>query len=319
MKMPTKELGRSGLKLPAIMFGGNVFGWTADTAASFRLLDALMDAGLNAIDTADAYSRWVPGHKGGESEAIMGVWMKERRNRDKVIVATKVGMDLGEGKSGLSARRIEYAVEASLIRLQTDYIDLYQAHKDDEATPLEETLEAFGKLVKAGKVRVLGASNYTAPRLAQALAVSEKLGLPRYESLQPHYNLVERAIFEDALGPLCRAQQVGVISYYSLASGFLSGKYRSAADAQSKARSAGVQKYLNEKGFALLKVLDAQAARLGATPAQIALAWLIARPEVTAPIASATSLEQLQDLEKAARLTLDAEAVQALDAASAGF
>ncbi len=278
-----------------------------------------MDAGLNAIDTADAYSRWVPGHKGGESEAIMGVWMKERRNRDKVIVATKVGMDLGEGKSGLSAKRIEYAVEASLIRLQTDYIDLYQAHKDDEATPLEETLEAFGKLVKAGKVRVLGASNYTAPRLAQALAVSEKLGLPRYESLQPHYNLVERAIFEDALGPLCRKEQVGVISYYSLASGFLSGKYRSAADAQNKARSGGVQKYLTEKGFALLKVLDAQAARLGATPAQIALAWLIARPEVTAPIASATSLEQLQDLEKAARLTLDEEAVRALDAASTGF
>jgi aryl-alcohol dehydrogenase-like predicted oxidoreductase len=317
--MQMKELGRSGLKLPSIMFGGNVFGWTADTATSFRLLDALLDAGLNAIDTADAYSRWAPGHKGGESEAILGVWMKERKNRDKVIVATKVGMDLGEGKSGLSAKRIEYAVEASLIRLQTDYIDLYQAHKDDEATPLEETLEAFGKLVKAGKVRVLGASNYTASRLSQALAVSEKLGLPRYESLQPHYNLAERAIFEDALGPLCREQQVGVISYYSLASGFLSGKYRSAADAQNKARSAGVQKYLNEKGFALLKVLDAQAARLNATPAQIALAWLIARPAVTAPIASATSHEQLQDLVKASRLNLDAEAIQALDAASAGF
>ncbi|HTJ89243.1 MAG TPA: aldo/keto reductase [Acidocella sp.] len=317
--MRTKELGRSGLRLPSIMFGGNVLGWTADTATSFRLLDALMDAGLNAIDTADAYSRWAPGHKGGESEAIIGVWMKERKNRDKVIVATKVGMDLGEGKSGLSAKRIEYAVEASLIRLQTDYIDLYQAHKDDEATPLEETLEAFGKLVKAGKVRVLGASNYTAPRLRKALEVSERLGLPRYESLQPHYNLAERAIFEDELGPLCREQQVGVITYYSLASGFLSGKYRSAADAQNKPRSAGVQKYLNEKGFALLKVLDAQAARLKATPAQIALAWLIARPEVTAPIASATSLEQLQDLAKASRLSLDAEAIQALDTASAGF
>ncbi len=207
--MQMKELGRSGLKLPSIMFGANVFGWTADTAASFRLLDALLDVGLNAIDTADAYSRWVPGHKGGESEAIMGVWMKERKNRDKVIIATKVGMDLGAGKSGLSAKRIEYAVEASLIRLQTDYIDLYQAHKDDEATPLEETLEAFGKLVKAGKVRVLGASNYTAPRLAEALAVSEKLGLPRYKSLQPHYNLAERAIFEDELGPFCRETAAG--------------------------------------------------------------------------------------------------------------
>ncbi len=315
--MQTKELGKSGLHLPPIMFGGNVFGWTADTATSFRLLDALMDAGLNAIDTADAYSRWAPGHKGGESEAIMGVWMKERKNRDKVVVATKVGMDLGEGKSGLSAKRIEYAVEASLIRLQTDYIDLYQAHKDDEATPLEETLEAFGRLVKAGKVRVLGASNYSAARLRQALEVSRKLGLPRYELLQPLYNLVERPVFEDELGPLCLEQKIGVINYYSLASGFLTGKYRSAADAQDKARSAGVQKYLNEKGFALLKVLDAQAARLNASPAQLALAWLIARPEVTAPIASATSVAQLQDLVQAAMLTLDSEAIQALDAASA--
>src|ERR1700722_6588179 len=209
--MPMKELGRSGLKLPSIMFGGNVFGWTADTAASFRLLDALMEAGLNAIDTADAYSRWVPGHQGGESEAIMGVWMKERGNRDKVIVATKVGMDLAPGKSGLSKARIKYAVEASLIRLQTDYIDLYQAHQDDEATPLEETLSAFAELIKEGKVRAIGASNYTARRLKEALEMSTRLGLPRYESLQPHYNLVERAIFEDELGPLCLEEDVGVI------------------------------------------------------------------------------------------------------------
>src|SRR5271168_329290 len=241
--MQTKELGKSSISLPPIMFGGNVFGWTANTAESFKLLDALLEAGLNAIDTADAYSRWVPGHKGGESEAILGVWMKERKNRDKVFVATKVGMDLGEGKSGLSAKRIEYAVEASLIRLQTDYIDLYQAHKDDEATPLEETLEAFGRLVKAGKVRAIGASNYTAARLKQALDVSKQLGLPRFESLQPHYNLVERPIFEDDLGPLCQAEGLGVINYYGLASGFLTGKYRSEADFSGKARGGAVKQY----------------------------------------------------------------------------
>jgi aryl-alcohol dehydrogenase-like predicted oxidoreductase len=312
----TRQLGRSGIFLPPIMFGGNVFGWTADTATSFRLLDALMEAGLNAIDTADAYSRWVPGHAGGESEAIIGVWMKERRNRNKVIVATKVGMDLGPGKSGLSAQRIRYAVEASLIRLQTDVIDLYQAHKDDEATPLEETVAAFGELVKEGKVRAVGASNYTAPRLRAALEVAGKLGVARYESLQPHYNLAERAIFEDALGPLCVEAGLGVINYYSLASGFLTGKYRSEADAQGRARAAGVKKYLNARGFGIVAALDAQAARLGATPAQVALAWLIARPEVTAPIASATSVAQLDDLVKAATLRLDGEAVAALDAAS---
>jgi len=315
--MRAKQLGRSGIHLPPIMFGGNVFGWTADTAASFKLLDALVDSGLNAIDTADAYSRWVPGHAGGESEAIIGVWMKERRNRDKLIIATKVGMDLGPGKSGLGKARITAAVEASLTRLQTDVIDLYQAHRDDEGTPLEETLEAFGALIKAGKVRAIGASNYTAPRLQAALAVSAKHGLPRYESLQPLYNLVERQAFEAELGPLCLAEGLGVINYYALSAGFLTGKYRREADLSQSARGGGVKKYLNAKGLGVLAALDAQAARLNATPAQLAIAWLIARPEITAPIASATSLAQLDDLVKAATLELDAEAIAALDAASA--
>jgi aryl-alcohol dehydrogenase-like predicted oxidoreductase len=314
--MLKKELGKSGIMLPPVMFGGNVFGWTADVAMSFKLLDALTEAGLNAIDTADAYSRWVPGHAGGESEAIIGTWLKERRNRDKVIIATKVGMDLGPGKSGLSKARIKYAVEASLIRLQTDYIDLYQAHKDDEATPLEETLAAFAELIKEGKVRAIGASNYTARRLKDALATSARLGLPRFESLQPHYNLAERAIFEDELGPLCLAEGVGVINYYALASGFLTGKYRSEADFADKARGAATKKYLNPKGLGILAALDAQAARLKASPAQLALAWLIARPGITAPIASATSLAQLDELAKAATLKLDAQAIAALDKAS---
>jgi aryl-alcohol dehydrogenase-like predicted oxidoreductase len=315
--LPRKQLGRSDIFLPPIVLGGNVFGWTVDAATSFTLLDAALDHGLHAIDTADAYSRWVPGHAGGESEAILGVWMKERRNRDKLIIATKVGMDLGPGKTGLSKARITYAVEASLIRLQTDYIDLYQAHKDDEATPLEETLSAFADLIKAGKVRAIGASNYTAPRLRAALDVSKANNLPRYESLQPLYNLMERPVFETELEPLCIAEGIGVINYYALAAGFLTGKYRSEADFAKSPRGAGVKKYLNDKGKRVLAALDAQAARLGATPAQVALAWNIARPGITAPIASATSLAQLTVLAQAAALKLDATAVAALDAASA--
>jgi aryl-alcohol dehydrogenase-like predicted oxidoreductase len=314
--MLKKELGKSGIMLPPVMFGGNVFGWTADVAMSFKLLDALMEAGLNAIDTADVYSRWLPGHTGGESEAIIGTWLKERRNRDTVIIATKVGMDLGPGKSGLSKAWIKSAVEASLIRLQTDYIDLYQAHKDDEATSLEETLSAFADLIKEGKVRAIGASNYTTHRLKEALETSAKLGLPRYESLQPHYNLVERATFEDELGPLCLEENIGVINYYALAAGFLTGKYRSEADFANKARGGAVKKYLNPKGLGVLAALDEQAARLQASPAQLALAWLIARPEVTAPIASATNLAQLDELVKASVLKLDAQAIAALDKAS---
>jgi aryl-alcohol dehydrogenase-like predicted oxidoreductase len=314
--MQHRPLGRSGIDIPPIMFGGNVFGWTADVAMSFRLLDELVDLGLTAIDTADAYSRWVPGHAGGESEAIIGVWMKERGNRNKLTIATKVGLDLGPGKSGLSKARITAAVEASLIRLQTDVIDLYQAHTDDAATPLAETLAAFADLIKAGKVRAIGASNYTAARLEQALQVSRTNGLPRYESLQPHYNLVERAGFEAELAPLCRREEIGVISYFSLASGFLTGKYAGKAQAAGRARARGVDKYFNPQGERVLAVLREQAARLSATPAQLALAWLIARPGITAPIASATSPAQLQDLAATARLELDAEAIAALDTAS---
>lgn len=315
--MHAKPLGNSGLKLPPIMFGGNVFGWTADPVTSFKLLDALLDAGLNAIDTADVYSRFAPGNSGGESEAIIGVWLKNRGGRDKVIIASKCGLDMGPVKGqGLSKAHIMAAVEDSLVRLQTDYIDLYQAHRDDEATTLEETMQAFGVLVKQGKVRAIGASNYSAPRLAEALAVSNKLGLPRFESLQPLYNLVERDAFEGELEQLCASQNIGVINYYSLAAGFLTGKYSAGSDVTNVARGRSVQKYFTPKGFAVVDALRAQAERLHATPAQVALAWLIARPAITAPIASATSLEQLDDLVKAARLTLDAEAIEALNTAS---
>ncbi len=315
--MELRELGKSGVLVPPVVFGANVFGWTADAVMSFRLLDALMAAGLNAIDTADAYSRWVPGHTGGESEAIIGVWLKQRGGRDKVVIATKVGLDLGPGRSGLSKPRIVAAVEESLIRLQTDYIDLYQAHRDDEQTPLEETLEAFAGLIKAGKVRAIGASNYSCARLKAALEVSAAQGLPRYESLQPHYNLMERKSFEYELGPFCLAQRVGVINYYALAAGFLTGKYRSEADFSKSKRGAGMKKYFSDRGKRVLGALDSVSARFGVTPAQVAVAWLIARPAVTAPIASATSLEQLGELVKAAALRLDDDAMAELDDASA--
>jgi aryl-alcohol dehydrogenase-like predicted oxidoreductase len=314
--MQKRSLGRSGLAVPPVIFGGNVLGWTADKSASFRLLDALVEAGLNAVDTADVYSAWAPGHTGGESEAIIGEWMRARGRRQDILVLTKVGMEMpGRGK-GLSAGWIARAVEDSLRRLGTDVIDLYQAHRDDEATPLEETLGAFARLIKQGKVRAIGASNYAAPRLKAALETSARLGLPRYESLQPHYNLMERGI-EAELLPLCREHGLGVISYYALAGGFLSGKYRSEADLSKSVRGArGAGQYLNARGMRVLAALDAVAARLHATPAQVALAWQIARPGITAPIASATGPEQLQDLLKAATLTLDREAVEALDAAS---
>jgi len=315
--LPRRTLGRSSIDLPPLMFGGNVFGWTADEATSFTLLDALLDAGLNAIDTADVYSRWAPGHAGGESETVIGAWLAARGVRDRVIIATKVGMDMGNGKAGLSKTWIVRAVEDSLRRLKTDYIDLYQAHQDDRATPLEETLEAFAGLIEQGKVRAIGASNYTAPRLQEALEVSERHGLPRYESLQPHYNLVERKIFEDGLEPLCVSAGLGVINYYALAAGFLTGKYRSEADLAKSPRGQGVAKYLDDRGKRILAALDDAAKKLGATPAQIAIAWLIARPSITAPIASATAVDQLHDLVNAARLQLDAETVTALDRASA--
>ncbi|HEY0522982.1 MAG TPA: aldo/keto reductase [Stellaceae bacterium] len=316
--MEKRRIGRSDLMVPPLCFGGNVFGWTANEATSFALLDALVAAGFTFIDTADVYSAWAPGNKGGESEAIIGKWMKARGNRDHVVIATKVGLEMGPGKKGLSPAYIRAAVEDSLRRLQTDYIDLYQAHRDDPDTPLEETLDAFAGLVKDGKVRAIGASNYTATRLAEALAISERKGTPRYESLQPEYNLFDRAGYEAGLEPLCREKGLGVISYYSLASGFLTGKYRSERDAGKSVRGGKiVGQYLNDRGFRILAALDEVAARYNATQAQVALAWLIARPSITAPIASATTTAQLDELIGATRLRLDHDAIEALDRASA--
>ena len=315
--MNFRALGRSGLQVSPICFGGNVFGWTADEATSFSLLDAWVDAGMNFVDTADVYSRWVPGHTGGESETIIGKWLARSGKRDKIVLATKVGKPMGDAKVGLAPAYIRSAVEASLKRLQTDVIDLYQSHDDDATVPLADTLGAYAELIEAGKVRAIGASNFSAPRLAEALAVSAKLGLPRYESLQPLYNLVERPAYEAELEAVCVQNGLGVINFFALASGFLSGKYRSEADLGKSARGQGVKKYLNPKGLAVLDALDAVSERLNATPAQVALAWQIARPGITAPIASATSLAQLEGLVAAARLKLDTDAIRAIDAASA--
>ena len=315
--MNFRALGRSGLQVSPICFGGNVFGWTADEATSFSLLDAWVDAGMNFVDTADVYSRWVPGHTGGESETIIGKWLARSGKRDKIVLATKVGKPMGDAKVGLAPAYIRSAVEASLKRLQTDVIDLYQSHDDDATVPLADTLGAYAELIEAGKVRAIGASNFSAPRLAEALAVSAKLGLPRYESLQPLYNLVERPAYEAELESVCMQNGLGVINFFALASGFLSGKYRSEADLGKSARGQGVKKYLNPKGLAVLHALDAVSERLNATPAQVALAGQIARPGITAPIASATSLAQLEGLVAAARLKLDTDAIRAIDAASA--
>lgn len=314
--MEKRQLGQSSLHVCPITFGGNVFGWTADQAMSFKLLDAFVAAGFNFIDSADVYSRWHPGNKGGESETIIGDWLKARGGREKVIIATKLGIEMAPGKKGLSREYMMQAVEDSLRRLRTDYIDLYQSHRDDPETPIEETLSAYADLIRQGKVREIGASNYSAPRLAEALKVSTEKGLPRYQSLQPQYSLVERADFEGPLEALCLKEKIGVIGYYSLASGFLTGKYHSRADASGRARGSRVEKYLNEYGFGVIAALDDVAKRYGAKPVQIALAWLIARPSVTAPIASATNLDQLAELLKAAEIKLDAAAIQQIDAAS---
>jgi aryl-alcohol dehydrogenase-like predicted oxidoreductase len=315
--MDTRSLGRSGLQVSRIAFGGNVFGWTVDEATSFSLLDAWVDAGMNFIDTADVYSRWVPGHTGGESETIIGKWLAKSGKRDQIVLATKVGKDMGDGKVGLSAAYIRQAVDASLKRLQTDRIDLYQSHDDDQKTPLEETLTAFADLIADGKVRAIGASNYTAPRLREALDTSDRLDIPRYESLQPLYNLMERPAYEAELMPLCLERDVGVINFYALASGFLTGKYRSEADLGKSARGAGVKKYLTDKGMAVLKALDEVAEAHGSTPARVALAWQIARPGITAPIASATSVAQLQELVEATRLKLGHDEMSKIEQASA--
>ncbi len=311
-----RKLGNSGLTVAPLCLGGNVFGWTIEEAASFEILDAFVDAGLNFVDTADIYSKWKPGNHGGESETVIGKWLKRSGKREKVVIATKVGMEMAADKKGLSKAYIQRAVEDSLKRLQTDYIDLYQSHQDDPGTPLEETLETYGELMKQGKVRAIGASNYTAARLTEALQVSRERGLARYESLQPHYNLYDRAEYEETLEPVCEANGLGVISYFSLASGFLTGKYRTEADFSKSARGGGMKKYLNDRGLRILKALDEVAGELHATPARVALAWLIARPSVTAPIASATNLSQLKDLVEAIRLRLDAEAIGKLDRAS---
>ena len=316
--MEQRRLGRSGILVPPLCFGGYVFGWTADEATSFRLLDALTEAGFNFIDTADVYSRWARGHAGGESETVIGKWMKARANRSSLVIATKVGSDMGQGQVSLKPDYIRTAVEASLTRLQTDYIDLYQSHYDDPETPFEDVLGAYEELIKAGKVRVIGASNLTAPRLFEALAVSAREKLPRYETLQPEYNLCERAGFEAELEPICRGNGLGVITYFSLAAGFLTGKYRTAADAQKSVRGKGVvDKYLNERGLRILAVLDDISAAHGASPTQVSLAWIMARPSVTAPIASASKVEQLGELIKAASLTLTSGEISRLDAASA--
>ncbi len=315
--MQQRPLGRSGLTVAPLAFGGNVFGWTTDEATSFSLLDAFVDAGFNLVDTADVYSRWAPGHAGGESETVIGNWLKRSGKRHDVVIATKVGMDMGGDDKGLSKRHIVKSVDASLKRLRTDHIDLYQSHEDDPATTFEETLETYAGLIEAGKVRAIGASNFKADRLAEALDLSERTGLPRYETLQPHYNLMERAIFEDDLEPLCVARGVGVINYFGLARGFLSGKYRSDADlGKSKARGSGVKAYLTPRGMRVLNALDVVGRRHGASPATVAIGWLIARSSITAPIASATSVAQLKDLLAAATLALQPDDIAALDEAS---
>jgi len=315
--MKKRTLGNSGLEVAPLAFGGNVFGWTVDEAAALPLLDAFVANGFNLLDTADVYPKWVPGNQGGESEAIIGNWLKRSGRRKEVLVATKVGVEMAPDRKGLSKEHILRSADESLRRLQTDYIDLYQSHRDDEATPLEETLEAYALLIKQGKVRAIGASNYSAARLVQALDVSKRLGLPRYESLQPLYNLYDRAAFEAELEPLCLREGLGVINYYSLAAGFLTGKYRSEADVAKSARAGTVKKYLNERGIRIIEALGQVAARFSSTPARVAIAWLIARPSVTAPIASATSLDQLADLVAATKLQLDDEAIELLNSASA--
>jgi aryl-alcohol dehydrogenase-like predicted oxidoreductase len=314
--MEQRELGKSGIKVSPLALGGNVFGWTVDEATGFRILDAFVDAGFNLIDTADVYSRWVSGHQGGESETLIGNWLKKSGKRSQVVLATKVGMDMGGKNKGLSRAHIRHSIEESLRRLQTERIDLYQSHTDDPETSMEETLSTYAELVREGKVRAIGASNFSGARLAEALRVSAEKDLLRYETIQPHYNLVERTKFESDLEPLCLEHKIGVISYFALASGFLTGKYRSEKDFSKSPRGQGMQKYLNERGHRILNALDEVAKQRSATPAQVSLAWLMARPSISAPIASATSIEQLQDLLKACELQLQPSEVEFLNSAS---
>lgn len=313
--MEKRRLGQSDLHLAPIMLGGNVFGWNVDEPTSFEILDAFVDGGFNAIDTSDSYSRWVQGHPGGESETIIGNWLKKSGKRDKVLIATKVGEDMGEGRS-LRKDYILRECEASLRRLKTDYIDLYQTHFDDEVTPPEETMQAYAALIATGKVRAIGASNITPARLKASLDASSEVGAPRYESLQPLYNLSDRKEFETEFEPICRREKLGVINYYSLAAGFLTGKYRSPEEgARHPGRGDRLKRYLDARGLRILKVLDAVATNHNALPAQIALAWLIAKPIITAPIVSATNRKQLSEVLKAPEITLSREEIAALDAA----
>lgn len=313
--MEKRKLGT--LEIPKLIFGTNVFGWTIDEKTSFTLLDTLFDAGLNCLDTADVYSKWAEGNKGGESETIIGKWLHLKGNRDKMIVCTKVGMEMKENEKGLSEKYILNAVEASLKRLQTDYIDLYQAHKDDENTPIDETLNAFEKLVKQGKVRMIGASNFTAPRLKKSLEISKEKHIAAYKSLQPHYNLFARMAYETELEKFCTENNVGVIPYYSLASGFLTGKYRSEIDFSKSLRGSSIGKFLTPRGYKILAALDTVSEKHGANPTQISLAWLMARPGITAPIASATSRAQISDLVKATAVKLTNSDIADLNEASA--
>ena len=317
--MRRRSLGNSGLEVAPLAFGGNVFGWTVDERTSFRLLDAFVAAGFNLIDTADTYSKFAAGNRGGESETIIGKWLKQGGKRDKVIIATKVGLEMGPHMKGLSKAYILRAVEDSLRRLQTDYIDLYQSHRDDPDTSLNETLEAYAQLMEQGKIRAIGASNYSAERLSYVLTLSRRQGLPRYECLQMEYNLYDRGEYEKTLEPVCIENGLGVLSYFSLASGFLTGKYRSEADVANKARGDFVKKYLNDRGFRILDALDQVAKPLHATPVQVTLAWLMARPTVTAPIASATGLTQLKELIGATKLDLDEASMGLLNRASNGL
>lgn len=315
--MNKRQLGNSDLQVYPIAFGGNVFGWTTDEARSFEILDGFIDADFNLIDTADVYSAWAPGNKGGESETIIGNWMQRRKNREKVIIATKVGSGMGPGKKGLSKKYIIQAAEDSLKRLQTDYIDLYQSHYDDLDTPVQETLEAYDELIRSGKVRWIGASNMSPERLVQSLELAKKLNLPKYQTLQPEYNLYQREGYENNYEQIVLDNELGVISYYSLASGFLTGKYRSEEDLDKSQRGGAVKGFMNERGSRILKALDEVSEQYSANQASVALAWLIARPSVTAPIASVTSLGQLNDLVRAAELKLNTEDIAILDDASA--
>ncbi|BCH52888.1 aldo/keto reductase [Agrobacterium vitis] len=316
--MQKRNLGRSGLTIAPVVFGGNVFGWTADEQTSFKLLDAFFEAGYNAIDTADVYSRWIDGHSGGESETVIGKWLKQGHiARDKAVIVTKVGMDMGQGKPALSAKWIVEAVENSLKRLQTDYIDLYLSHTFDPDTPHEETLGAYAKLKDAGKIRAFGCSNFDAAQLQASFDAAAKAGLPRYDVIQPEYNLYTREKFEGSLADLCIREEIGVISYYALAAGFLSGKYRQAQDTEGKARSYRVNNYLNDKGHRILAALDTVAKETGTTAATVAIAWVAARPGITAPIASATSLSQLEAMVRAGTLELSSAQMQSLNEAGA--